>query len=290
MCPWLASDLVLSDPEGDLPHVDGVFLCGENGYAATVAHRFVRGGAKVVDLSADYRLSDEADYERGYGKAHPDPNPGFRTAYGLPEIGAREAIAGADLVANPGCYVTAGVLGVWPLVRAGLVGGVPVLDGKSGVSGAGRSRASTEFLFAESDSDVRAYVPVGHRHTPEIEQALGRPVRFTPHMIPMPRGMFVTAHVPLVEGATEGDVTGAFDVYAGEPFVRLGERLPQTKATLGSNRCDLWAGFDARTGCAVVLSALDNLVKGASGQAIQNMNLLLGLPEDQGLPKNGVWP
>ena len=287
-CPWLDSDLVLSDPSGDLPEVDGVFLAQENGYAATVAASWVGRGVKVVDLSADFRLRDPSDYDRGYGKPHPAPSPRFAVAYGLPEIGVRDSLSGAQLIANPGCYVTASVLALWPLVQAGVVTGTPVIDGKSGHSGAGRSRATTEFLFAEGANDVRAYLPIGHRHTPEIEQGLGGlPVSFTPHMMPMPRGMFATCKVP-VSPCDPLEILK--EAYAGEPFVRVLDRLPTTKATLGSNRCDLWAGYDARTGMATVLAAMDNLVKGASGQAIQNMNLLLGIDEAMGLPRHGVWP
>ena len=287
-CPWLDSDLILSDPEADLPPVDGVFLAQENGYAATVADDWVGRGVKVVDLSADFRLRDPEAYVRGYGKPHPAPSPAFRVAYGLPEIGLREEIRAAQVVANPGCYVTAAVLALWPLVRAGVVTGTPVIDGKSGHSGAGRSRATTEFLFAEAANDVRAYIPIGHRHTPEIEQGLGGlPVSFTPHMMPMPRGMFATVKVPVLPC---DPLALLREAYADEPFVRVLDRLPSTKATLGSNRCDLWAGYDERTGMATLLSTLDNLVKGASGQAIQNMNLMLGLSESLSLSKHAVWP
>lgn len=287
-CPWLDSDLILSDPSGELPTVDGVFLAQENGYASTVADQWVQKGVKVVDLSADFRLRDPEAYVRGYGKPHPAPSPDFKVAYGLPEVEGRTPIRDAALVANPGCYVTAAVLALWPLLSAGVVTGIPVVDGKSGHSGAGRSRMTTEFLFAEAANDVRAYIPVGHRHTPEIEQAIGGlPVSFTPHMMPMPRGMFATVKVPVSPCDPLAILKAA---YAGEPFVRVLDRLPSTKLTLGSNRCDLWAAYDERTGMATVLSTLDNLVKGASGQAIQNMNLMLGLEEAAGLPRHGVWP
>ncbi len=287
-CPWLDSDLVLVSPEGELPPVEGVFLAQENGYAATVAGPWVSKGVKVVDLSADFRLRDPEAYVRGYGKPHPSPSPDFKVAYGLPEVEWRGEIGNADLVANPGCYVTASVLALSPLVNAGVVTGTPTIDGKSGHSGAGRSRATTEFLLSEGANDVRAYLPIGHRHTPEIEQGLGGlPVSFTPHMMPMPRGMFVTAKVPV---SPCDPMAILKEAYAGEPFVRVIDRLPSSKLTLASNRCDLWAAYDERTGIATVLSTLDNLVKGASGQAIQNMNLMLGLEETAGLPRHGVWP
>lgn len=290
-CPWLDSDLLLSDPETDLATVDGVFLCAENGVAATLSRRFLASGAKVVDLSADYRLRDEASYERGYGKPHPDPNPDFTVAYGLPECGNRSAIEKSDLVANPGCYPTAATVALWPLAQRGLLTGVPVIDAKSGVSGAGRSRATTEFLYAEQADDFRAYLPIAHRHTPEIEQSLGLPVRFTPHMVPMPRGMQATVHAPLKDPTT-GEALRALlgETYRDEPFVRVLDRIPETKAVRASNRCDLWADYDPRTGHAVLIAVIDNLVKGASGAAIQNMNLLLKLPEASGLPTHGVWP
>ncbi|MER3495344.1 MAG: N-acetyl-gamma-glutamyl-phosphate reductase, partial [Armatimonadota bacterium] len=178
------------------------------------------------------------------------------------------------------------VLALWPL--RDVITGVPVVSTMTGHSGAGRSRGTTEFLFAEGANDARAYVPVGHRHTPEMEQALGIPVRFTPHMVPMPRGMYATVQVPVSTGS---ELETLFRrAYREEPFVRLSTRIPTSKATLGSNRCDIHVRYDERTGHAVILSALDNLMKGASGAALQNMNLMLGLPETAGLPRDGIWP
>jgi N-acetyl-gamma-glutamyl-phosphate reductase len=209
--------------------------------------------------------------------------------YGLPELCDRREIASAQAVANPGCYVTATLLALVPLVRAGLVFGTPVVDAKSGVSGAGRSRSETEYLLGELHGGFKPYKTTRHRHTPEIEQLLGSPVHFVPHLLPVSRGICATVHVPSTAG-----VEGIYDcwnsAYAGEPFVRTVASAPSTKQVHGSNCCHLFADFDDRTGVAVLVSVIDNLVKGAAGQAVQNMNLMLGLPEIAGLPREGVWP
>ncbi|RYG35599.1 N-acetyl-gamma-glutamyl-phosphate reductase, partial [bacterium] len=210
--------------------------------------------------------------------------------YGLPELGDREEIASARLVANPGCHVTAAALALTPLVRAGIVTGIPVVDSKSGVSGAGRARKETDYLFSELDNGLKAYAVTGHRHTPELEQVAGVMVRFTPHLVPMTRGIHATIHVP-VSATSADEVRGLLrDAYQGEPFVRVVNSPPTTKQVLGTNRCDLWADYDPRTGHAVLLSVIDNLGKGASHQAIQSMNLMIGAPETTGLPVDAVWP
>jgi N-acetyl-gamma-glutamyl-phosphate reductase len=289
-CPWLATDLILEPFDPSAVEADIVFLCQETGFAmehvATIVPR-----ARVIDLSADFRLTDLDVYRRFYGRDHLNPNLPVKPVYGLPELVDRQAIASARLLANPGCYPTASLLAIMPVIRAGLLGGTPVIDAKSGVSGAGRSRKETEYLFTELDGGFKAYGVVGHRHTPEISQLAGRAVRFTPHLIPIARGIEVTAHLPLSSAISKDDLFEVYrEAYEGEPFVTVQRTQPSTKQVLGSNRCAIAVDVDEDTGHAVVCSVIDNLVKGAAGQAIQNMNLMIGAPEDTGLPKNGIWP
>jgi len=285
-CPWLYTDLVLSPFEPTSLEVDVVFLAQESGFAMDHAPGLAKR-CKVVDLSADFRLSDLDVYRSTYKIEH--RAPGTTASYGLPELVARDGIAGASLVANPGCYPTATLLALMPLVRAGVIGGVPIVDAKSGVSGAGRSRQETDYLFTEITGGFKAYAAVGHRHTPEIEQMTGAPVRFTPHLLPTARGLQATVHVPVKTSLAELK-TIFQEAYAGERFIRIVEQPPSTKQVVGSNRCDIYVGFDERTQMSLVISVIDNLVKGAAGQAIQNMNIMLGLDEDAGLPLHGVWP
>jgi N-acetyl-gamma-glutamyl-phosphate reductase len=244
-----------------------------------------------VDLSADFRLKDPAAYDRWYGMAHPAPALLERFAYGLPEL-FRAELAGATLIAAPGCYPTAAALALAPLVRAGLVErtGI-VVDAASGVSGAGRKLAA-HTQFNTVDEDFVAYGLLHHRHTPEIEQATGAEVLFTPHLAPMNRGILASCYArPVAAGLDTGAVLGALhDADAGEPFVVVGETPPSTKATLGSNAAHVTARADPRTGWVLALCAIDNLGKGASGQAVQCANLALGLPEATGLSVTGVYP
>jgi N-acetyl-gamma-glutamyl-phosphate reductase len=289
-CPWLATDLVLTEFDPEEIDADVVFLCQEAGFAMEHAAALTQR-TKVVDLSADFRLTDLAVYEATYKRPHLNPALAKPPVYGLPELVDRDQIADAVLVANPGCYPTATLLGLMPLVNAGLVNGTPVIDGKSGVSGAGRSRKETEYLFSELDGGFKAYAVVGHRHTPEIEQLAGMPVRFTPHLIPMPRGMEATSYVPLHGGQSAKSLDELFrETYRSEPFVAVQASPPSSKQVLGSNRCVIAPFYDERTGHAVITSVIDNLGKGAAGQAIQNMNLMLGVGETTGLPVHGVWP
>ncbi|MCW5943929.1 MAG: N-acetyl-gamma-glutamyl-phosphate reductase [Fimbriimonadaceae bacterium] len=290
-CPWLATDLVLESFDPERVDVDVVFLCQSNGFAMRHAPRLLER-TRVVDLSADFRLRDPSLYPIWYGFEHACPDLSPSPVYGLPELGDKAEIGKARLVANPGCYVTASLLALVPLQNAGLIDGIPIIDAKSGVSGAGRSKAETEFLLAELDGGMKAYGLAGHRHTPEIEQELGRPVRFTPHLLPFARGIHATIHVPLRPGLTDEDVRATWRAqYDGAPFVTVRESgFPSTKEALGSNRCVLAAAYDARTGLATLVSVLDNLVKGAAGQAVQNMNLMFGFGETEGLTAHGVWP
>jgi N-acetyl-gamma-glutamyl-phosphate reductase len=242
----------------------------------------------VVDLAADFRLKDPADYPRWYGEEHRHPELLAHAVHGIPEL-YRPDLGGARLVAAAGCYVTAASLAIAPFTRAhhaeptGIV-----VDAASGVSGAGRA-PTHHTHFTTVDEDFTAYGLLTHRHTPEIEQATGAQVLFTPHLAPMNRGILATCYLRPVPGAPEPLET-LHAAYAGEPFVVVDERIPSTKATLGSNTVHLTARLDRRTGWVIAIAALDNLVKGAAGQAIQCANIALGLPETAGLPRAGVWP
>lgn len=289
-CPWLATDLVLSKFEPESMDADVAFFCLPNGRAMCDAPSLSLR-MKVIDLSGDFRLTDTSLYPTWYGYEHACPNLSPWPVYGLPELVDRSTIASAQIVANPGCYVTATLLALVPLVRSGLLAGVPVVDAKSGVSGAGRSKVENDLLLSELHGATRAYKTSGHRHIPEMEQMLGCAVRFTPHLLPISRGICATIHVPLQSGNGKQDVIDCWNSqYRDEPFVRIANDPPSTKEVHGSNSCVLFADFDDRTGHAVLVSVIDNLVKGAAGQAVQNMNLVFGLPETTGLTATGVWP
>lgn len=245
----------------------------------------------VVDLSAAYRLRDPAAYPTYYGFEHDRADLRDRAVYGLPEK-YRDDLRGARLVATPGCYVTAATLALWPLVSAGMAADQPiVVDAASGVTGAGRNPTHAN-AFSTVDENFTAYGLLSHRHTPEMEQEIGATVLFTPHLVPMNRGILATCYVRPAGDLPDTDtVLARFrDQYADEPFVVVSEALPSTKATLGSNCVHLTARADPRTGWIVVLSALDNLTKGASGGAVQAANVALGLPETAGLPTVGMMP
>ncbi|HVL27012.1 MAG TPA: N-acetyl-gamma-glutamyl-phosphate reductase [Acidimicrobiales bacterium] len=272
--------------------VDLVFLALPHGASQAIVPGLLEAGVAVVDLAADFRLLDASAYERWYGEAHTAPELLGRLAYGLPELN-REAVAKADGVAAAGCYPTAAALALAPLVRAGVIepSGI-VVDAASGVSGAGRALKHTSH-FGTANEDFVAYGLLDHRHTPEIEQAVGASVLFTPHLAPMTRGILATCYARPAAGArpsTDSLLALLAEAYAGDPFVVVSAASPSTKATWGSNCAHLTARYDERTGWVVVLAALDNLVKGASGQALQCANLLLGLDEAAGLPTVGVYP
>jgi N-acetyl-gamma-glutamyl-phosphate reductase len=247
----------------------------------------------VVDLAADFRLRDAALYPQWYGEPHAAPEVLADAVYGLPEL-FRDDLAGATLVAAAGCYPTAAGLALAPLLRAGLVepAGI-VVDAASGVSGAGRAPKET-LHFGTVDEDFVAYGLLTHRHTPEMEQILGTQVLFTPHLAPMVRGILATCYARPSDSnpaLTTADALDALhDAYADEPFVVVTDAPPSTKATAGSNTAHVTARVDPRTGWVLVLCALDNLVKGASGQAIQCANAALSLPETTGLPVAGLYP
>jgi N-acetyl-gamma-glutamyl-phosphate reductase len=267
--------------------LDLVFLALPHGASQDLVPELLPRVGTVVDLSADFRLRDPAAYPAWYGAEHRRPELLGEAVFGIPEL-FREDLPGARLVAAAGCYVTAASLGLAPLVRSGLIeaAGI-VVDAASGVSGAGRApKPNTHFNTV--DEDFTAYGLLTHRHTPEIEQVIGAQVLFTPHLAPMNRGILATCYArPTAAADPLGHLAG---FYADAPFVVVSERSPSTKATLGSNCAHLTARLDRRTGWVMVLSALDNLTKGASGQAIQCANLALGLPETAGLPRVGLYP
>ncbi len=272
--------------------VDLVFLALPHGASQRVMPELLASGAKVVDLGADFRLRDPALYERWYGEAHVAPDLLERFAYGLPER-HREEIAKADAVASAGCYPTAAALALAPLAAAGAIEttGI-VVDAASGISGAGRALKHATH-FGTANEDFTAYGLLDHRHTPEIEQSVGATILFTPHLAPMTRGILATCYArpAAATSIAPEEVLGLLeDAYAGEPFVVVSPTSPSTKATWGSNAVHLTARYDARTGWILVLAALDNLVKGAAGQALQCANLVLGLDETTGLSAVGVYP
>lgn len=284
-------DLVLgaTDPAA-ADGLDVVFLALPHGASQDLVPDLRKRVGTVVDLAADFRLKDKALYPTWYGDEHRQPDLLGEAAFGIPEL-FRESIVGASLVAAAGCHVTAAALALAPLVAAGLVEpeGI-VVDTITGVSGAGRGLKETTH-FCAVDEDITAYGLLNHRHTPEIEQAIGAKVIFTPHLAPLNRGILATCYARPAAAAEEADPLGVLlDFYAGEPFVVVSARSPSTKAALGSNTAHLTARFDERSGWVIVICALDNLVKGASGQAIQCANIALGLPETTGLPVAGLYP
>jgi N-acetyl-gamma-glutamyl-phosphate reductase len=265
-------------------------------------------GVRVIDMSADFRLKDAADYPRWYNFTHPAPQLLKEAVYGIPEL-HREEIAKARLVANPGCYPTCSILALAPAVKAGIIEPGIVIDSKSGVSGAGRS-LKLGSLFSEVDEDVTAYSLDGHRHLPEIVQELsalnkaegGRGgaeaprITFVPHLMPMTRGMLSACYADLRPNQIAGQdlkqgVRRIYeDYYAGEPFVKVVDAPPHTKHTQGSNYCHIYPTADPRTGRLIVISCIDNLGKGAAGEGVQSMNIMLGLPETTGLMMPGMFP
>lgn len=283
---------------------DVVFLAQESGAAMRVAGEMIGLGKRVIDLSADFRLRDIELYEKWYKIEHQAAELLLegRAVYGLPELN-RDYVQGAKLVANPGCYPTATILALAPLLSAGLIEttGI-VVDAKSGVSGAGRAKNDLDYKYAEANESVKAYGVGGtHRHVPEIEQELSASagpaevrITFTPHLVPMTRGIHSTCYGRLKSAATTtDDVLQAFHAaYDGKPFVVVREPgdYPSTKDVYGSNFCHIAAKVDEHTKTVVVTSVIDNLVKGAAGQAVQNMNVMLGLPETAGLEGAGLWP
>jgi len=277
-----------------IPDVDLAFLALPHGASWQLGDALANRGSKVVDLGSDYRLDSNERYASAYGADHPLPAELPRWRYGLPEL---FDLTGADRVASPGCYPTAVLLALVPLVRAGMIAaGTVVADCLSGVSGAGRSMKE-DLLFGNVAEGVRAYGVTSHRHRPEIEMAIehgtgtAHPVVFTPHLIPMQRGELATVTATAVPGITREMLLAALrDAYAAAPFVDVVEIPPQTRWVVGSNRALVTAFLDEPTGMVIAQGAIDNLVKGAAGQAVQAANVMLGLAETAGLPTSGWMP
>jgi len=285
--PW--SDSLLDD-------VDLVFLGLPHGASQALVPSMRGRVGHIVDLAADFRLDDPALYPTWYGEPHAAPELLSEFVYGMPEL-FRDHIREAELIAAPGCYVTTSSLALAPLVAAGLVEptGI-VIDAASGVSGAGRA-PKPNTTFCSTDENFTAYGLLNHRHTPEIEMAVsmhsGRDVQliFTPHLAPMNRGILATCYArPAASASTSDALSCLSESYADEPFVVVSERIPSTKDAIGSNSIHITARADDRTGWVIVIAALDNLVKGASGQAVQCANLALGLDETTGLSASGIYP
>jgi N-acetyl-gamma-glutamyl-phosphate reductase len=280
--------------------LDAVFLALPHGAAADIVPRLVDEGTTVIDLGPDFRLRDPADYPRWYGFEHPRPDLLARAVYGIPELHRAELDGLADqdvrIVGSPGCYPTATLLALAPLALAGLISDV-VVDAKSGVSGAGRE-PKPEMMFSEVNESVRAYGIGGHRHVAEMEQELRRlaggpiePVDFLPHLIPMTRGILAACHVRPARTTSQAELDALYaDFYAGAPFVQVVEGAPATKHVTGSNYFRVFARWDDRTGRILAIGVLDNLVKGAAGQAVQSFNIVFGLPEESGLEQLPLAP
>ncbi len=278
--------------------VDVVFTATPQGFCASVLTEEILSKVKIIDLSADFRIKDVKTYEEWYKIEHKSPQFLEEAVYGLCEVN-REAVKKARLVANPGCYPTCSTLSIYPLVKEGLIDpNTIIIDAKSGTSGAGRG-AKVDNLYCEVNENMKAYGVSTHRHTPEIEEQLGYAagqkvtLNFTPHLAPMNRGILVTAYASLTKDVTYEEVKAVYDkYYAKEKFVRVLDQdvCPQTKWVEGSNFVDVNFKIDSRTGRIIMMGAMDNLVKGAAGQAVRNMNLMFGLDETLGLCQAPMFP
>ena len=299
--PHLA-ELDMTITEDITESVDVVFSALPHTANAERLAPLIRDGVKAVDISADFRLKDLAEYEAWYGTAHPCPELLEEAVYGLPEL-HRDEIEQTSIVGNPGCYPSASILALAPALKAGIIEPDIIIDAKSGVSGAGRG-FSLNTHYSEVNESVKAYGVDGHRHLPEIAQELSLMssngkvnLTFMPHLIPMTRGIFASCYAPLKEGAISsgegaiGEVKELYnEFYKNEPFANVVTAPPATKHTLGNNDCVIYPTVDTRTNRLMVFSCLDNLVKGAAGQAVQNMNLMFDLPEDEGLRHVALYP
>ena len=278
--------------------VDVIFTATPQGFLASVINENILGKTKIVDLSADFRIKDVKVYEKWYGIEHKSPQFIEEAVYGLCEVN-RDKVKGARLIANPGCYTTCSILTAYPLAKEGIIDmRTLIVDAKSGTSGAGRG-AKVPNLFCEVNENMKAYGVASHRHTPEIEEQLGYAsgenvtISFTSHLVPMNRGILATEYATLKKDVTGEEVKAIYDkYYADEKFVRVLDEgvCPETKWVEGSNYVDIGFKLDPRTNRIVMMGAIDNLVKGAAGQAVQNMNLLFGLPESEGLELVPMFP
>lgn len=295
----IVDDVCLDDNiEALAEQVDVIFTATPQGYLASILKEEILSKVKIVDLSADFRIKDVSVYEEWYKIEHKSPQFIEEAVYGLCEVN-REDVKGARLVANPGCYTTCSILTIYPLAKEGLIDMKSIIiDAKSGTSGAGRG-AKVDNLFCEVNENMKAYGVASHRHTPEIEEQLGYAsgedvvLNFTPHLVPMNRGILATAYATLKKDVTYDEIKAAYDkYYKEEKFVRVLEKdvCPQTKWVEGSNYVDVNFKIDKRTNRVIMMGAIDNLVKGAAGQAVQNMNLMFGLPETTGLELVPMFP
>lgn len=282
----LAEDMGLLADKADV-----IFTATPQGKCSTMVNEDLLNKVKVIDLSADFRIKDVARYEKWYGIKHGSPRFLNEAVYGLPELN-RKDIKNARLIANPGCFPTCSILSIYPAIKSGMIDPDSIIiDAKSGTTGAGRG-AKVQNLYCEVNENIKAYGVTTHRHTPEIEDQLGLAagqdikLNFTPHLVPMERGILVTAYANLTGNVTYDDMKKIYDeTYANEKFVRVigDSRVPETRYVKGSNYADVGFRIDERTGRIIMMGAIDNLVKGAAGQAVQNMNLMFGLPEDEGI-------
>lgn len=300
----IVEDVCRDDNMSELAsQADVIFTATPQGFLAGILTEDILKKTKIIDLSADYRIKDVKVYEEWYQIVHKSPQFIGEAVYGLCEIN-REAVKSARLVANPGCYTTCSILTAYPLVKEGLIDPATlIIDAKSGTSGAGRG-AKLPNLFCEVNENMKAYGVASHRHTPEIEEQLGYAagspvlINFTPHLVPMNRGILVTEYAALHKKADGSlpsyeEIKSVYDTYYGaEKFVRVLDKgvCPETKWVEGSNYVDIGFQIDSRTGRIILMGALDNLVKGAAGQAVQNMNLLFGFPESEGLNLVPMFP
>lgn len=277
---------------------DVIFTATPQGFCASLVNEDILSKVKIIDLSADFRIKDVSVYEQWYKIRHESPQFLPEAVYGLCEVN-REDVKKARLVANPGCYTTCSILTAYPLAKEGLIDmGTLIIDAKSGVSGAGRG-AKVPNLYCEVNESIKAYGVASHRHTPEIEEQLGYAagekvlLNFTPHLVPMNRGILVTEYASLKRKTDEEEIKAIYDRYYGdEAFVRVLENgvCPETRWVEGSNYADIGFKIDPRTGRIIMMGAIDNLVKGAAGQAVQNMNLMFGLKESEGLELVPLFP
>lgn len=295
----IVDDVCMDDHmEALAEEVDVIFTATPQGFCTSLLTEEILNKVKVIDLSADFRIKDVDVYEKWYGIRHKAPQFIEEAVYGLCEIN-REQVKDARLIANPGCYPTCSTLSVYPLAKEGIIDmNTLIIDAKSGTSGAGRG-AKVDNLYCEVNENIKAYGVAGHRHTPEIEEQLsyasGEQVllNFTPHLVPMNRGILITAYASLKKDVTYEEVKAIYDrYYEKEKFVRVLDQdvCPQTKWVEGSNYVDVNFKIDPRTGRIIMMGAMDNLVKGAAGQAVQNMNLMFGLKESEGLEMVPIFP
>ena len=280
--------------------VDLVFSCLPHSASASILEPFIQKGVKVIDLSADFRLNDSAEYESWYKTVHPCPDYLAEAVYGLPELHGDE-ISKAKLIASPGCYATAAILGLAPIVKSGILSGDIIIDAKSGVSGAGRS-TSLKTHFSEVNENVSAYSVDGHRHLAEVTQELGilntyKNLKTTmlTHLIPITRGIIVSCYVNLEDKDSgiyeQQEINHIYkDFYSGKSFVKISDSPPGTKEVSGTNVCVIHCTIDNRTNRLIVIACIDNLIKGAAGQAVQSMNIMLGLNEKEGLSDLALYP